>query len=132
MEESTGGSPKTQEQAVERAIEIAKSYHRSENMDKWNHSGWPTNLSIWGLGIRKRVSSITDVFDVLKKQGPVYAYYEIKSEKRAHLVVVTGVNLIENQIYTNTHGELLVGKLSKSLQKGLLELRRTMGGNCAG
>ena len=63
--------------------------------DNWNSSGWPNNL-----GDRYIVKDINDILEALRQQeGPVYAYYEGK--KNSHIVVVTGVDIDNDIVYTN-------------------------------
>lgn len=45
------------------------------------------------------ISNINELYDVLYNTGPVYGYYT--SEKSAHLIVITGVDVERNIVYTN-------------------------------
>lgn len=59
--------------------------------------GWPSNL---GEAIGKEnVNSIEDLYSIFDDNGPVYGYYS--NPKQAHLVIITGVDLNTNKVYTN-------------------------------
>ena len=86
----------TQKQADARAKEIAVSVHGEKD---WNSGGVPTNY-----GNRVDISTIEELYDVIRKHGPVYAFYSNGKTGKAysgHLVVVTGVNLSSGKVYTN-------------------------------
>ena len=89
------GQVLTQEQADMRAQSIAKSVHGSS---EWNKGGWPTNILSDGKA-DVCVDSIYDLYYLLYTYGPVYAYY--RGEDSAHMVVVTGVDLQNEVIFTN-------------------------------
>ena len=94
IESYDSGTILTQKEAKARAIEIARSYHGSTKKRIWNQGGWPSDL-----GDQVSVKDIETLYDTLKNNGPVYAYYS--NNKTAHLVVVTGVDLNSNVVYTN-------------------------------
>ena len=107
-------SPK---EAKAAAIELGKVKHGEKN---WNNPGWPSNL-----GSSYTVNDIEDIFIALKQQnGPVYAYYEGKNV--SHLVVVTGVDVRNDVIYTNnswgTHGEQTFSQFSKRPAKKIYDI----------
>ena len=80
-------------EANARAKEIAVSVHGEEN---WNQGGWPTGVNP-ANGIK--IDSITSLYDLVVENGPVYAYYA--NSDSAHLVVVTGVSVYKDKVYTN-------------------------------
>ena len=82
--------------AFKRVKEIAVACYGETN---WNQGGWPSNR-----GARRTISSIEDLYYLLRGQGPVYAYYsngKTGKNASAHLVVVTGVDLDRGIVYTN-------------------------------
>ena len=81
---------RTKKEADKRAKEIAISVHSPDN---WNKGGWPTNAGEW-----RSINNIGDLYEVVKS-GPVYGYYS--GTDSAHLVVITGVNLLRGEVYTN-------------------------------
>lgn len=96
----------------------------------WNDGAWPTNCASYynnGSPIpAKGIDSLLDLYLQLKSGGPLYAYYRNDLEgkyARAHLVVVTGVNLYRGIVYTNnpqgvagqqTYAEFLSGYATAS------------------
>jgi hypothetical protein len=103
MIESYYGTKLTQKKADKRAIEIAKEYHGWRDGDpeyKWNKGGWPLDR---GERISdSEIDGINGLYDILEKNGPIYAYY-IDGDKAdtAHMVVITGVNISKDIVYTN-------------------------------
>ena len=99
VEDYSSGVTKTQEEADSRAKEIAISVHGERDADGievWNRGGWPTNMVD-----HVKINRILDLF-LLLQDGPVYAYYwSGKPKSGAHLVVVTGVNVLDGTVYTN-------------------------------
>lgn len=81
-------------EANNKAIQIAKKYHNSTSKEEWNKGGWPTNL-----GERVAINSISDLYDVLLKNGPVYGLYN--SDSSSHLIVITGVDVDNDLVFTN-------------------------------
>ncbi len=85
----------TQEEATERAIEIAKSVCTDDNKDDWDKKGCPTNAGGF-ISVQLDDYSIIEVF---LRLGPVYAsysneyLYEDKEDPdiKGHLVVITGM-----------------------------------------
>ena len=104
----------TQEQADERAKEIAVSVHGQKD---WNSAGVPTNY-----GNRVDISTIEELYNVIRKHGPVYAFYSNgKTGKKysGHLVVVTGVNLSSGKVYTNNPWGVQGTQSFKQFRKGV-------------
>ena len=91
------GTNYTQYEATRWAKKLAIEKYGYSN---WNKGSWPSNK-----GSVYKIKSIEHLFDILKENGPVYAYYSdfdaSGNVTKAHLVVVTGVNLYENTVYTN-------------------------------
>ena len=84
--------------ATEWAVNIAKSKYG----DDWNQSGTPATR-----GKDIQVNSIYGLYAALE-DGPLYASYQginRKGEESGHLVVVTGVDISKNIVYSNNpHG----------------------------
>lgn len=88
------GANWTQEQAAQRATEIAREVHGERN---WRQAGVPQNL-----GKPISVKSITSLAISLKIHGPLYARYQnVNDSSEGHLIVVTGVDLSTGRIFTN-------------------------------
>ena len=66
-----------------------------QQIEDWNKGGWPTNL-----GEAVIVTNILQLYLILSINGPVYAYYS-NGKTHHHLVVVTGVDIDNNIVYTN-------------------------------
>ena len=99
------------------AIELGKAKNGEKD---WNKPDWPSNL-----GSSYTVNDIEDIFIALKQQnGPVYAYYEGKNS--SHLVVVTGVDVRNDVVYTNnpwgTRGEQTFSQFSKGPAKKFYDI----------
>ena len=105
------GNILSQDEAEVAAIELAQRYHGSEDKKVWNNGGLPTDMG----GIMA-VPDIEALYDILVEYGPVYAYYS--NGKDAHLVVVTGVNLYRNQVYTNNPWGVSGTQSFKNFKKG--------------
>ena len=95
IEDYKNGITRTQQEAKQRAIEIAIDLLGKENINK---GGKPKN--------RKMVTfnSIAEMHSVLTTHGPLYAsygLYENGERIEGHAVVVTGVNLFTGRVYTN-------------------------------
>ncbi len=106
-EDFESGKTRTQDEATNRAIEIAKM--RVNYGENWNKGGWPYSMNRF-KGIKaNQLDEIEDLYKLLLDNGPVYAYYNNPKVNSAHLIVVTGVDVDENIIYTNNpqghHGE---------------------------
>ena len=61
----------------------------------WSDPGWPFNA-----GDYIEVDSIETLYDALQ-DGPVYAFYRELDSSVGHLVLVTGVSLKHNVVFTN-------------------------------
>jgi len=92
IESYQSGEVLTQWEAEQRAIRIAKS--SVEDGEDWNAGRWPTNT-----GERLFFENIYSLYSYVKQNGPIYAYY--CGNDNAHLVVVTGVDIWNNKVYTN-------------------------------
>ena len=114
VESYNSGKNLSQKEADLRAKEIACEVNGSDN---WDTGGWPTNL-----GREVGIDSIQALYDAVSQNGPVYAYYynnKTGKDSRAHLVLVTGVNLISGKVYTNNPWGVKGRQTYKSFQKGV-------------
>lgn len=64
---------------------------------------WHAN---WGLpfflqGEKADMNTIEDLYGLLQDNGPVYAAYKIPGTFKGHIVLVTGVDVEANRVYTN-------------------------------
>jgi len=82
-----------QKEADARARELAVAKNGADN---WNQGNWPDGVD---PSNRVTIANITELYDLVVEKGPVYAYYA--NADSAHLVVVTGVSVYKNQVYTN-------------------------------
>ena len=98
--------------AREKAIQIAQKYHNSTSKEKWNKGGWPSNL-----GDRVEINSINELYDVLSNNGPVYGLYNCDSS--THLIVITGVYVDNNLVYTNNPWGIEGKQSFEAFQKGI-------------
>ena len=98
--------------AREKAIQIAQKYHNSTSKEKWNKGGWPSNL-----GDRVEINSINELYDVLFNNGPVYGLYNCDSS--THLIVITGVYVDNNLVYTNNPWGIEGKQSFEAFQKGI-------------
>ena len=109
VEDYQTGVTKTPEEAFDRAKELAIQQNGEKN---WNSGDWPTNCVAYNaFGTPTPATGIDSLWNLylqLKNGGPLYAYYsngKTGKDARAHLVVVTGVNLFRGIVYTNNpHG----------------------------
>ena len=111
----------TAEEATNKAIKLAKKVARSDEYENWNKGGWPTNMA---SNKRKSITSIGKLYEYLF-DGPVYAYYcstptNSEEELYAHLIVVTGVDLDSNQVYTNNPWGFSGSQSFSDFQSGVL------------
>ena len=99
MVESFNNNEKLKKKAADaRAKEIAIAYNGA---DDWNRGGWPDGVD---PSAQVTVGSIEALYDIVVEHGPVYAYYWnglSGDDSAAHLVVVTGVSVYKNKVYTN-------------------------------
>ena len=79
--------PAADKRAKEIAIKVNGKTH-------WNSGGMPTNA-----GKKRTIKNIEALYNVLHDYGPVYGFY--KGPKSSHLIVVTGVDVKRNRVYTN-------------------------------
>lgn len=91
VEDYKNGIVRTEEEASEKAQELGKEIFGKN----WNRPFFPRYM--W-FGFKP--DSITDVRDaLLRNKAPLYAYY--KNGEGGHYVVVTGVDVEKNLVYTN-------------------------------
>lgn len=82
-----------QDIALQKAIALAKEVKKQA----WNQGGMPTNMGIkYG-----HISSIEELYILVLKHGPMYAHYLDKEKDIKHYVVITGVDVENNLVYTN-------------------------------
>ena len=85
------GEKLRKKKADARAKEIAIARHGSTD---WDKGGWPSNL-----GSDRDVNTIETLYNILLANGPVYGFYVGPSG--SHLIVITGVNVNKNRVFTN-------------------------------
>ena len=113
-----------------KAIGLAQGRALFKNSEgSWNRGRFPKNI-----GKRSNIKSITELYGLLKDNGPLYGYYKTVSGKAcAHLVVITGVDVKNNLVCSNnpwgpnkgvqTFEEFLSGVAKEDWQDGMgLEL----------
>ena len=85
----------TQDQADEFAIFLAKIVNGEA---EWNKGALPVNI-----GDKYYVDTIAELYTLLNDYGPLYAlYFDARAEsKTSHMVLITGVNITTNTVYTN-------------------------------
>jgi RHS repeat-associated protein len=85
----------TQTQADERAKQIAQEVFGSTDKNDWNQGNYPQDIidGMWADEI-----SCQDLYDLLVKHGPLYGFYGCEG---GHYIVITGVNVSTNTVYTN-------------------------------
>ena len=110
----------TPEEATNKAIKLAQKVTKSDNIEIWNKGNWPTNM----VREQKAVDSIGKLYEYLF-DGPVYAYYSStptnpEEKVYAHLVVVTGVDLDNNLVYTNNPWGISGSQSFSDFQSGVL------------
>ena len=86
------------DEADVRAISIAQKVFGSKDKQKWNKGSYPRNKKLFPV-YERYITSISVLYRMLKENGPMYAYY--KKGQDAHYVVVTGVDVKNNIVYTN-------------------------------
>ena len=74
------------------AIMLGKEYHPILN--------WNTGLPFFLLGEKARVDSIDDLYNLLVEYGPCYAAYKIPWTTNGHIVLVTGVDVNHDLVFT--------------------------------
>ena len=123
VEDYHNGVTRTNDQATARAKEIAISVHGEYDQygnETWDQGGLPTNI------VDKFPPNSTHELLSLLEDGPIYAYYwngKSGDAYSGHLIVVTGVNVLTNTVYTNnpwkekgiqTFEEFMAGVYTKS------------------
>ena len=103
------GETLTQTKADRRAKEIAIA---KNGRIKWNRGAWTDNI-----GEEKMIDSIEDLYDILISCGPIYGYYA--NSKVSHLIVVTGVDVYKNRVYTNNPWGVRGDQTYKEFKKGV-------------
>ena len=113
MESYKKGVVYTKKQADKRARAIAISLHGEKD---WNKGGWPRDIVE-----TVKVSSILELYNILIENGPVYAYYRSDKEKDpdAHYIIVTGVDVNNNIVYTNNPWGISGKQTFKQFQNGV-------------
>ena len=120
----------TDDEATQRAIELAKSVNGDRNIlgkEKWNRGAFPTNL-----GEGSYPQNIHELYALLQT-GPAYAFYSTFSGRGvAHMVVITGVDVSADLVYVNnpwgtsgtqSFGEFLSGWYGTTYADYLVPLR---------
>lgn len=82
----------TQDDADKRAKALGTLINGSDN---WSGPGWPLNA-----GDIIFIDGIEELYDELQ-DGPLYAYYAGDNGDTGHMVLVTGVNIKRNVVFTN-------------------------------
>lgn len=86
----TLGKKEADKKAQEIAIRV--------NGNDWNRGNFPENT-----GEKVRIENIPNIdvlYTLIKRCGPMYAHYTDKNGE-GHLVVITGVSVTKNKVYTN-------------------------------
>ena len=93
------GEVLSNKEATERAIEIAQQRAGSNVKEDWNTGGKPLNLGerIYSVNYR----DINALYNMLYDYGPLYASYHNDDKSPGHGVVITGVNVTRDIVYTN-------------------------------
>ena len=101
VEDYNNGIVSSQTDAESRAKAISIAYHQNDQT-QWNNGGWPTNSS-YPTNKNSRIDSpdLVTIIDCLKQYGPIYAYYKDPNGTSAHLVVITGANLLKDTVSIN-------------------------------
>ena len=61
-----------------------------------------TGLPFFLLGEKRNLCSILDLYEILKEsEGPVYAAYQVPLTTKGHIILVTGVDVENDIVYTN-------------------------------
>ena len=109
IESYQNGKTLKKKEADKRATEIAIARHGKTN---WNKGGWPSNL-----GEKRDIDTIETLYNILLNSGPVYGYYA--SSDSAHLIVVTGVDVNKNRVYTNNPWKVKGKQTFEEFKKGV-------------
>ena len=95
IEDYNNGVSRTQQEADERAKQIAVELNGEQN---WDIGGRPINKT------QVEFNSINELHSLLREHGPLYVsygFYKDGQRESGHAVVVTGVNIITNRVFTN-------------------------------
>ena len=103
-------------QAFQKAIELSKSrFDSAWWIWEWNKPGHPENLQPLGNPDR-----IEDLYDLLVEYGPLYASYKSTGDV-GHAIVVTGVDVDLNIVYTNNSWGVQGKQTLKAFKKGVVK-----------
>lgn len=97
IEHYRAGIEATMEQAERRALTLAMNYKNKDGL--WDKGGMPTDATN-AITVTSEFT-ICDLANLLQNYGPLYAYYKRNDGAGAHMVVITGVNLRDDIVYTN-------------------------------
>ena len=114
VEDYNEGITRTNKQARIRMQEISIKVYGYVS----DEGGWPTNVSNLFSESGKAPPTLDELYSLLLKKGPVYAYYSGSSG--AHLVVITGVNLTKGMVYTNNPWWISGKQTYEDFMKGFL------------
>ena len=92
------GIKSSNKEATELAIEKAKKYHNSLDEKVWNNGAHPDKLgeviSLEGITEERLLGLLYDF-------GPMYVSYLHSSGNSGHAIVITGLDILRGEIYTN-------------------------------
>ena len=95
IESFDNGKTYSQTEADKRAKELAIKCNGAHN---WDAGNWPDGVD---PSNKTYANDIESIYNLLFSNGPVYAYYVDSSNTTAHLVVITGVSVDSNKVFTN-------------------------------
>ena len=107
----------SQNDATKRSIKIAKTLTKSDEREIWDKGNWPTNIK----GKAQACESIDELYEMLF-DGPVYAYYQNSEHTSSHLIVVTGVDIDNDKVFTNNPWGVSGSQTFEEFQNGFLGL----------
>ena len=84
----------TKKEAKAYAKQLAVDLHGKE---QWNQGGSPQTKK--SIITAEQITDINVLYKILKDNGPVYARYA--NENNGHAIVITGVSLFSNMVFTN-------------------------------
>ena len=87
------GETISEDEAFIRAKKLGELYHPI--------LGWNTGLPFFLQGKKAKIASVNDLYNLLVDYGPVYAAYKIPWSFTGHIVLVTGVDVTMDKVYTN-------------------------------
>ena len=94
MRKSYEAGKKLSEEEINAAVD---SFEFIYEVFWYNNIGLPFFLQ----GNKASMNSIEDLYELLLDNGPVYAAYNIPWTFEGHIVLVTGVDIESNRVYTN-------------------------------